>query len=65
MCYSSARCRIGIRHDLVVIAMHHQDRHGDLLEVFGEVRLGEGDDAVLMRLGASHHTLAPPNQITP
>src|SRR2546422_5764034 len=23
--------RIGIRHDLVVIAMHHQHRHGDLL----------------------------------
>src|SRR5882724_3354797 len=23
--------RIGIRHDLVVIAMHHQDRHSDLL----------------------------------
>ena len=46
------RCRIGIRHDLVVIAMHHQDRHGDLLQVFGEVRLGEGDDAVIMRLGA-------------
>ena len=28
--------RIGIWHDLVVIAMHHQDRHGDLLQVFGE-----------------------------
>ena len=25
-----------IRHDLVVLAMHHQDRHLDLLEVFGE-----------------------------
>src|SRR5271165_1271157 len=40
--------------------MHHQDRHGDLLQVFGEVRLGKGDDAVIMRLGASHHALAPP-----
>ena len=54
------RRRIGIRHDLVVIAMHHQDRHGDLLQVFGEVRLGEGDDAVIVRLGASHHALSPP-----
>ena len=41
--------------------MHHQDRHGDLLQVFGEVRLGEGDDAVIMRLGASPIILlAPP-----
>jgi hypothetical protein len=40
--------------------MHHQHQHGDLLQVFGEVRLGERDDAVIMRLGASHHTLAPP-----
>src|SRR3989449_5248356 len=54
------RRRIGIRHDLVVIAMHHQDGHGDLLQIFGEVRLGEGDDAVIMRLCASHHALAPP-----
>jgi hypothetical protein len=22
--------------------MHHQNRHGDLLQVFGEVRLGKG-----------------------
>jgi hypothetical protein len=35
----------------------------DLLQVFGEVRLGEGDDAVIVRLGASHHTLAPPIQM--
>jgi len=44
MCYLSTlptAVPIGIRHDLVVIAMHHQDRHGDLLQVFGEVRLGE------------------------
>src|SRR5229473_421956 len=54
------RSRIGIRHDLVVIAMHHQDRHSDLLQVLGEVRLREGDDAVIMRLCASHHALAPP-----
>jgi hypothetical protein len=40
--------------------MHHQDRHGDLLQVFTEVGLGEGDDAVIMRIGASHHPLAPP-----
>ena len=57
MCYSSATSPTGVpnRHKArsVVIAMHHQDRHGDLLQVFGEVRLGEGDDAVIMRLGAS------------
>src|SRR5205085_6387931 len=25
------RSGVGIRHDLVVIAVHHEDRHGDLL----------------------------------
>ena len=43
-----------------VVAMHHQDWHGDLLQVFGEVRLREGDDAVIVRFGTSHHALAPP-----
>ena len=36
------------------------NRHGDLLEVFGEIGLREGDDAVIMGLGATHHALAPP-----
>src|SRR5438034_4100640 len=54
------RRRIGIRHDLIVIAMHHQHRYGDLLQVFGEVRLGKGYDAIIMRFCASHHTLTPP-----
>src|SRR4051812_48149858 len=40
--------------------MHHEDGDGDLLQVFREVRLGEGDDAVVVRLGAAHHALAPP-----
>ena len=54
------RSRIGVRHDLVVIAVHDQDWHRDLLQIVGEVRLGEGDDAIVVRLGASHHALAPP-----
>jgi len=52
--------RIGIGHDLVVIAMHHQDRHINLFKVFREVSLGESDDAVVMRFGAAHHALTPP-----
>src|SRR5690348_2189886 len=31
---------VGIRHDLVVVAMHHLDGHVDLLEVLGEIGLG-------------------------
>ena len=54
------RRRIGIRHDLVVVAVHHQHRHGDLLQVFGEVGLREGDDAVVVGLRAAHHALTPP-----
>src|SRR5437660_12273141 len=40
--------------------MHYQYRHGDLLQVFGEIGLGEGDDAIVMRLRAAHHVLPPP-----
>src|SRR6516225_1235021 len=49
-----------IGNDLVVLAVHHQHRYRDLLQVFGEVRLRERDDAIVMSLGAAHHALAPP-----
>src|ERR1700741_5030016 len=42
--------------------MHHQHWDGDLLQIFGEVGLRECDDAVIMRLRATHHALAPPVQ---
>ena len=51
---------VGVGHDLVVVAVHHQDRHRDLLQVLGEVGLREGDDAVVVGLRAAHHSLAPP-----
>ena len=40
--------------------MHDQHRHGDFFQVFGEVGLRERDDAVVVRLGAADHALAPP-----
>src|SRR6267142_2809574 len=45
---------------LVVVAV--QDEHGDVdrLQVLGEVGLREGLDAVVLRLRAAHHSLAPP-----
>ena len=45
------RRRGDIGNDLVVFAMHHQHRNTDLLQVFREIGLGEGYDAVIMRLG--------------
>jgi hypothetical protein len=45
--------------------VHHQYRDVDALEVFAEVGLGEGDDAIVVRLGAAHHALAPPVQDHP
>src|SRR4029077_13585605 len=51
---------VGIGNDLIVVAVHHEHRYGDLLQVFGEIGLGEGDDAVVVRLRAAHHALAPP-----
>ncbi len=53
-------CGIRDRHDLVVVAVHHQHRDVDPLQILGEVGLGEGLDAVVMRLGAAHHALTPP-----
>jgi hypothetical protein len=40
--------------------VHHQDRHGDLLEVGGKIGLGESNDAIVMRLRAAYHALPPP-----
>ena len=51
---------VGIRHDLVVLAVHHQHGDPDLLEVLGKIGLRKGDDAVVVRLGAAHHALTPP-----
>ncbi|MCY1173935.1 hypothetical protein D9M73_141180 [compost metagenome] len=53
-------CRIGDWHDLVVLAVHHQHRQTDLLQVLGEVGLRKGNNAVVMRLGTAHHSLPPP-----
>ena len=47
------------RHDLVVVAVQDQRRHVELLEVLGEVRLGERLDAVVDGLEAGQHPLQP------
>src|ERR1022692_1786561 len=46
-------------HDLVVVAVDDQGRDVDLLEVFGEVGLGEGLDAVVRALHADAHAHQP------
>src|SRR5690606_24775028 len=48
------------RHDLIVVTVHNQRRHLGRFQVLGEVRLGESLDAVVVRLDAAHHALAPP-----
>src|ERR1700729_2186952 len=54
------RAGVGKRHDLVVLAVHHQHRNGNLLKVFGEVGLRQGLDAVILGLGPPHHSLPQP-----
>jgi hypothetical protein len=49
--------------DLIVVAVDDQGRHVDPLEVFGEVGLGEGLDAVVGALDADLH--APQPERTP
>jgi hypothetical protein len=38
-----------------VIAVHDEHWHRDLLEILGELGLGEGDDPVVVGLRAAHH----------
>src|SRR5689334_13663025 len=47
-------------HDLVIVAMHHERRNVDRLEVFGKVRFRERLYAFIMRVHGAHHALAPP-----
>src|SRR5262245_47933529 len=51
---------VGDRHNQVVVAVHDERRHVDGLQILGEVRLGEGLDAVVVGLGTAHHGLPPP-----
>ena len=51
---------VGDGHDLIIVAMQDEGRHRDAHQVLGEIGLREGLDAIVMRLGAAHHALAPP-----
>src|SRR6185312_849102 len=51
--------RTGERDDLVVFAMHDQDRHSDLLTMFGAV-LQPGGYGLVVGLGTDGHAVAPP-----
>ena len=50
-------CRRGT---LILVTAHDEYRNCDFLEIFGEIGLRESDDAIVMRLRATHHALAPP-----
>jgi len=54
------RSRIRIGNDLVVVAVHVEHGHADLLEIVGEISLRKSDDPVVVRFRAAHHALAPP-----
>src|ERR1700720_2136571 len=47
------------RHDLVVVAVQDERRHVHLLEVLGEIRLGERLDAVKDAFESALHSLEP------
>src|SRR6201992_232115 len=48
------------RANLVIFAMHYQDRHVDHLEIVKKLGFGEDLNTVVMSLDAAHHTLPPP-----
>ena len=45
--------------DLIIVTVNNQRRHIKLLQVFAEIRLGEGLDAVEGVFGAGLHSLEP------
>lgn len=47
------------RHDLVIIAMQDQGRNVEGLKILGEVRLGEGLDAIKHSFEPGLHPLKP------
>src|SRR5271170_860108 len=50
---------IGIRHDLIVVALQDQGRDVEFLQVLGLIRLGERLDAEVRRRKAGHYSLEP------
>src|SRR6266566_590377 len=58
LCGLRGRCADG--HDLIIVTMKNESGNVEPLEIFREVRFGEGLDAVVMRLDPSHHSLQPP-----
>ncbi len=46
-------------HDLVIVPVHDEGGNVDLLQVFGEVGLGEGVDPVVLWLETALHALIP------
>jgi hypothetical protein len=44
------------------VAVHHECRDGDDLQILRKIRLRESFDAIVMRLCPAHHSLAPPIQ---
>ena len=51
--------RVGNRYNLVVVAMDDERRNVELLEVFGQVRLGESLDAVIGPFETNGHRPEP------
>src|SRR5258705_6031080 len=53
-------CTNGVRDDLIVLSVHHQNRHINGLQILVKLSFGERLDAVVLCLDPTHHSLAPP-----
>src|ERR1700722_17537478 len=58
--FDGAGTRTVVGDDLVAVAVHGEDGHGDLLQVFAVVLTDEFGDALVLTLSAAHHALTPP-----
>src|SRR3546814_3970200 len=53
------RCGIGVRHNLIILAVNDQHRHFDGLQVLGKVGFRKSLDTPITSLDAPHHPLPP------
>src|SRR3546814_6844330 len=53
-------CGIGVRHNLIILAVNDQHRHFDGLQVLGKVGFRKSLDTPITSLDAPHHPLPPP-----
>src|SRR3546814_2909766 len=54
------RCGIGVRHNMIILAVNDQHRHFDGIQVLGKVGFRKRLEPYITSLDAHHHHMPPP-----